>query len=198
MKIPRLHLSLGQIAWAINLGEPAPRHLLDRLNYLRQLGIPLNRDQRGAGSGNRVPYDYDDLIECGVALFALENGMKPADVSKVLVGERSHSRKTYRKALKVLPEQALTDPWVKSRGKTVPMIADEVWLRLHNRYSETPGTMEVLGPADGDAPAGASLFDPVERFADGLTFRLVPLTRLAVQWTAWALEAPEIRTGPRT
>lgn len=198
MKIPRLHLSLGQIAWAINLGEPAPRHLLDRLNYLRQLGIPFNPDQRGAGSGNRVPYDYEDLIECGVALFALENGMKPADVSKVLVGERANSRKTYRKALKVLPEQALTDPWVKSRGKTGVLIANEVWLRLHNRYSETPGTMEVLGPADSDAPAGASIFDPVERFSDGLTFRLVPLTRLAVQWTAWALEAPEIRTGPRT
>ncbi len=198
MRIPRLHLSLGQIAWAINLGEPAPRHLLDRLNYLRQLGIPLNRDQRGAGSGNRVPYDYDDLIECGVALFALESGMKPADVSKVLVGERPTRRKTYRKALQVLPDLALTAPWVKSRGKTVPMIADEVWLRLHNRYSETPGTFEVLGPLKGDPPAGGSIFDPVERFADGLTFRLVPLTRLALQWTAWALEAPQTRTGPRT
>ena len=197
MKIPRLHLSLGQIAWAINLGEPAPKHLLERLNYLRQLGIPFKRDERGAGSGNRVGYGYDDLIECGVALFALENGMKPADVSKVLVGERAHSRKTYRKALQVVPDSALSAPWVKSRGKIGALIANEIWLRLHNRYSDTPGTMEVLDPSQADPPAGASPFDPVERFADGLTFRWVPLTRLALQWTAWALEAPEIRTGPR-
>lgn len=197
MKIPRLHLSLGQIAWAINLGQAAPKHLLDRLNYLRQLGIPFTREERVAGSGNHLGYGYDDLIECGVALFALENGMKPADVSKVLVGERTRSRKNYRKALHDLPEPAMTAPWVKSRGRSVPLIDKEIWLRLHNRYSETPGVMEVLEFSSADLPAGASPFDPVERFADGLTFRLVPLTRMAVQWTAWALEAPEIRTGPR-
>ena len=57
-----------------------------------------------------MPYGYDDMIECGVALFALKSGMKPADVSKVMVSERAASRKSHRKALQVLPDLALSVP----------------------------------------------------------------------------------------
>jgi len=51
--------------------------------------------------------------------------------------------------------------------------------------------MDVLDPLNADLSAGASPFDPFERSAAGLTFRWVPLTRLPLQWPAWALEAPE-------
>lgn len=195
MQIPRLQLTLGQVAWALNFGQPAPQHLLDQLNYLRQLGVPFAREERPSGSGNRVRYGYNEMIECGVAIYALHNGMKPADISKVVVGQRSQLRKLYRKALHDQPELALTASWVKSRGREGALRTNDIWLRLHDRYSQTPGAMETVDPSSPDAPAGVSLFDPVERYAGGPTLRLVPLTGLALQWTAWALEAPEIRVG---
>jgi len=36
----------------------------------------------------------------------------------------------------------------------------------------------------------------VEQFDDD-TLALVPLSRLVLEWTAWALEAPEIKPGPK-
>ena len=46
-----------------------------------------------------------------------------------------------------LPPGAFEAEWVKSRDKVVP-IMDEICLRLHDRYSERPGTFELVG---GDA-----------------------------------------------
>lgn len=195
MKIPPLQLSLGQVAWALSFGQPPTKHTLDRLTYLRQLGIPMSREDHQPGRGNRILYGYEDMVECGVALFALHEGMKPADVSKVLVGEREGMRRAYRDALADLPENALSADWVKSRGKRGAISLDLFFLRLHDRYSDKPGTFDLVKPGDVDVPEGAELFDPIERFADHQTRRFVPLRRLALQWTAWALEAPDIRPG---
>jgi hypothetical protein len=68
---------------------------------------------------------------------------------------------------------------------------------LHDRYSETPWKIDVMDMDDVAKEGIEYLFDPVERYISGPSRRLVSLTRLALQWTAWALEAPEFRTGPK-
>jgi hypothetical protein len=195
---PRLHLSYGQVAWTLSLGAPPAARLLDQLNYLRQLGIPFAGDERPAGSGNRRRYGYYELVECGVGLHAIRHGMKPIDFTQLLVGKRNLMRHSYRRAVKDQPEAALRAPWIKTHGKEMPVIEGEIWLRLHDRYAEQPGKIDVLGLNDLDAPEGTGVLDWVERYPGERTRGLVPLTRLVLQWTAWALEAPETRTGPRT
>ena len=197
MRIPHFQLSIGQVAWAINLGQKPSQVMLDQFNYLRQRGVPFSKEDLSAGSGNRILMNYDELIESGVALAAIDNGMKAGAVSKTLVGERSDLRKLYRQALRDQPEAALTASWVKSRGREIPLLGNELHLRLHDRYSETPGKIEVLESGAADAPQGALPFDMVERYPGYATHRLLPLTRLALQWVAWALEAPEIKPGPK-
>ena len=171
--------------------------LLDQLNYLRQLGVPFDADERQSGRGNRLIYRYYELVDCGVGLYAIRHGMKPIDFTRLFVEKRKLMRRSYRDALRDQPDGALSASWIRTRGKVVPVIAGEIWLRLHDRYSEVPGKIEILGTDDPNPPSGSALFDFVERYPGEPTRGLVPLTRLALQWIAWALEAPETRTGPR-
>jgi hypothetical protein len=55
------------------------------LRYLRQLGVPFSKAELGAGSGNRIRYGFDHLIELGVAVFGLERGMRPREVARILI-----------------------------------------------------------------------------------------------------------------
>ena len=198
MKIPSLQLSLGQVAWVLAMGHSPQQHLLDKLNYLRQLGIPFSRgarDARQPGSGNHLPYTYDELVECGVAVHALIVGMKPADISRIIVEQRPLMRKLYRRALREQPDAALDHPWVRSRGKIMAVQSKAIFLRLHDRYADKPGTMDVVSIDESLSSNLAMLFDPVEQLAGGQSARLVPLTRLVLQWTAWAREAPAVPRG---
>jgi hypothetical protein len=49
-----------------------------------------------------------------------------------------------------LPEAAFAAEWVKSRGAMVPLI-EETFLRLHDRYSERPGSFELVAGDSFDA-----------------------------------------------
>lgn len=195
MQIPRLALSLGQLAWSLNLGvEPPKRPLLNQLNYLRQLGIPFAKDDASAaGSGNRLTYGYDELIECGVALTAVQQNMKLADLEPVIVAPRNKLRRLYRKALQEQPELALQSPWIKKRGREIPILGQEILLILHDRYADRPGRIDIIADED---------FDPIADFlnlAQGRGHKVgqhrIYLTRMVLQWTAWALEAPPTRAG---
>ena len=181
----------------LHAGAPAPRLVLDQLNYLRQLGLPFSPNERHHGRGHRLRYDYDHLMETGVGLYALRLHLKPADLTQLLVENRADMRARARQALREQPEAALHADWVRSAGAVVPVLANEMWLRLHDRYAETPGQIDVLGFDALTVPEGFTPFDLVERFHGQQIRGLVPLTRLAVQWTALALEAPVIRPGPK-
>ena len=141
-----LSLTHGQVAWALARGQPPSDQLIDQLRYLRQLGVPLSKAELGAGSGNRICYRFDHLIELGVAVFGLERGMRPREVAKILVGHRAEFRRFFRDTLAALPEDAFMAEWVKSRGAMVPFIKER-FLRLHDRYSERPGSFELV-PGD--------------------------------------------------
>lgn len=197
MEIPKLKISFGQLAWAINFGQDVPQHKLDKLNYLRQLGIPEKATKKQQGSGNRLTYGYEDLVECGVALYALNQGMKPSDITKVLLKKRGHMKKIYRNALINHPENSLNETWVRSRGQELTMNTHDLALRLHDKYDDKSGEIDVV-TMDEFAQGGVlTPLDLVERFPDGSFRALVPLSLLAMQWTYWAVHAPEIRPGPK-
>lgn len=193
---PDLSLTYGQMVWAACYGLEPDQRTRDQLRYLRALGIPEGGKGKAPGSGNQLGYDFDDQVELGLGLTALGLGMRPADIGAVLVGQRGEMRRLYRQAWLEIPEAALEAPWVKGRGRMGALIDNEYYVRLHDRYSETPGTFELLGPDEAEDPT--ALFAPVERIGGQPPRRVLPLKRLMIQWVAWAMEAPAIRTGPKS
>ena len=187
-----LSLTHGQVAWVLSRGQQPSTLLLDQLRYLRQLGVPFSKQELGGGSGNRIRYGFDHLIELGVALFGLQRGMAPREVAGILVEHRVEFRRLYRDTVTALPPGAFEAEWVKSGGEVVP-IRNEICLRLHDRYSEHKGTFELV---PGDAFAAMMEFKNItETYPGGEVRTLLPLTRLVVELVAWAREAPEIKPG---
>ena len=187
-----LSLTHGQVAWALARGQQPTAMLTDQLRYLRQLGVPFSRHELGGGRGNRIRSGFDHLIELGVALFGLQRGMTPRAVAGIFVEHRAELRRCYRDILAALPAAAFEAEWVKSRGAVVPLM-NEIFLRLHDRYSERRGSFQLVA---GDPFALLSQFATVtERYPGGETRTLLPLTRLVIELVAWAREAPEVKPG---
>lgn len=194
MKTPRFSLTHGQVLYALCRGLPPAAETIDRIRYLRRLGVPFTPAELGRGRGNRLRYSFEQLIELGVALFALGRGLAPRTAAEFLIGQRAELRKLYRKAFQDQPEAALEQPWVKSRGRIVPLLAEEVFLRLHDRYAEPQGTLDILQQAEVRELGDLVLL--AERYPGEEARRLLPLTRLALELVAWAAEAPEKKPGP--
>ncbi|QCI79150.1 hypothetical protein E6W36_05020 [Hankyongella ginsenosidimutans] len=113
----------------------------------------------------------------------------------MLVGQREGMHRLYANAWLELPDAAIAADWVKSRGRIKPLIADEMFVRLHDRRGEKWGQIDLIGAQEaGDA---LPMLEPVERFGSEAPRRLIPLKRLMLQWVAWALEAPDIKPGRR-
>ena len=193
MDIPKLQLSAGQALWVINQGRTPGPQLRNEARYLRRLGIPHDEDQVSQGRGHRLLYTYEDIVELGVALFALRRGMKPKDVAEAIKQDRASYRQIYREALADKPPAALAEEWVRSRGKIRPVFANDLHMRLHARMRDTPSRYEIVVPDINSL--FDELFDVREVHTDGADFFLVPLTRLAIEYLAWALEAPVIKPG---
>jgi hypothetical protein len=191
---PSLNLTHGQALWVLSRGRPPERRLIDQVRYLRLLGTPFRKGELGTGRGNRVRYRYAHLIELGVGIWALERGMKPLEVAKFLVEQRKFLCDLYKKAFADQPEKAIEAEWVKSRGRLVPLLGEEVFLRLHDRYSEAAGKIEMLD--QHEIKSLSEFFVLAEKYPGEKTRTLLPLTRLALELVAWAREAPEIKPGP--
>lgn len=190
----QLHLTHGQVLWALSRGRAPERRLVDQVRYLRLLGVPFRKSELGTGSGNRLHYRYEHLIDLGVGVWALERGMKPKEVAKFLVKERKLLRELYIKALAEQPDEAIEAEWVKSRGRLVPLLGNELFLRLHDRYSDKPGRYEMLRPDEIEQLSEFSML--AERYPGEKARMLLPLTRLALELVAWAREAPVLKPGP--
>lgn len=193
-KVPELSLTLGQLLWALSHGQEPDQILKDQVRYLRQLGIPETSSKASPGSGNRVLYDFYDLVELGIAAKGLELRFRPKDVVTAMLNDRADFRAATTIAWQALPETALGDPWVKSRSKTIAGFEDEVLLRLHDRRSEKWGTLEFIFPERLGQELAPIMWN--ERFPDGETRPVIQLKQLMLPWVAWALEAPEPRRGP--
>ena len=191
--LPDLALSQGQLLWAINYGRDPDQRLRHHVRYLRSLDIPPASKRQASGPGKRISYDFFDLIESGVAVTGLDLGFRPRDIAAVLVERREAMRELYAKTWRELPEAAIEQDWVKSRGKLVVMLDEEILIRLHDRRSEQWGQYDFVGPEE--ISAALPMLEPVERFEGEAPRRLLPLKRLMLQWVAWALEAPPIKPG---
>jgi len=192
--VPSLNLTHGQVLWTLSRGTSSEQRLVDQARYLRLLGVPFRKSELGRGRGNRVCYRYEHLIELGVAVWALERGLKPQEVAEFLIEKRKFLRPLYAKAFADQSEKAIKAEWVKSRGRIVPLLGDEIFLRLHDRYSEAPGRIEVL--EQPEIKSLSDFFMLAERYPGEKTRTLLPLTRLALELVAWAREAPEVKPGP--
>ena len=190
--IPRLALTHGQVAWALCAGQPPDKVTLDRLRYLRQLNVPFAQDEAGGGRGNRLTYRFDHLIECAIAVWSLRRGTKPRAAAEFLIAERTGLRKFFREHFKAMPDAALTAEWVKSRGRIVPTMVDEIYLRLHARSGET-GTLKAM-TLDEVLMFKAAIGDQVEQYGNEIQ-ALVPLRRVMLEAVAWALIAPVTPPG---
>jgi hypothetical protein len=191
---PLLNLSHGQVLWALSRGTSPDPRLVDQVRYFRLLGVPFRKAELGRGRGNRLLYRYEHLIELGVGVWALERGMKPQDVSKFLIEQRKFLRQLYVKAFLEQPELAIEAKWVKSRGRIVPLLGDEIFLRIHDRYSAAPGKIELL--QQDEISELSDFLVLAEKYPGEKTRTLLPLTRLVLELVAWAREAPETRPGP--
>ena len=188
-----LHLTHGQVAWTLARGLPPSRELLDQLRYLRQLGVPFAKDELGGGRGHRIWYGFDQLIELGVAVFGLRRGMAPREMAGMLVNHRAEFRRCFRDVVVELPAGAFEADWVKSRGAIVPLMRQEMFMRLHDRRSEKPGNFDLIA---GDGFAAILQIGMVtEKYPGEEARTLLPLTRLVLELVAWAREAPEIKPG---
>jgi hypothetical protein len=171
------------------------KKLVDEVRYLRRLGVPFDEGEMGTGRGNRIQYGFDELIELGVAVFGLHRRMRPRELAELLVRERPRLRKLFREVWHEQPEGALEAPWVKSRGRMIPLIASEVLLRMHDRYAEKPGTIEILRPEEMRSGGPLAFF--AERYSEEEVRIVLPMSRLMLELVAWAREAPETRPGPQ-
>ena len=64
--------------------------------------------------------------------------MCPSQAADYLVDNRTRLRKAYRKVLRDQPDAAIGAPWVRSRGKLIPTLANERFVPLF-RDTERPG-----------------------------------------------------------
>jgi hypothetical protein len=194
VELPALELSYGQLLWAVNYGREPDQMLKDQARYLRTLGIPPAAEREASGSGKRIRYGFFDLIELGLAVTSLDFGFRPKEISAGLVANRGDMRQHYTEVWKEIPEAALQNDWVKSRGRMKPMFAEEDFVRLHDRRSERFGKIDLVGFEE--ATDKLEPFEPIERFDTGSPRRLIPLKRYMIQWVAWAREAPATKPGP--
>ena len=194
LPVPPLQLTQGQMAWALCYGRTPDQRTRNTLRYLRQLGIPL-ASAAALGSGNRVLYNFFDLVETGLGLTGLGLGFRPKDIADVLVVSRDELRKVYATAWSELSEAAMSASWVKSRGRMTALMEDELYVRLHERWRERAASFDFVDART--VSPNLPLLEPIEQFNDGPPRRVLPLKRLTLQWVAWALEAPDIRPGRR-
>jgi hypothetical protein len=194
MRRPSANLSHGQVLWTLGRGTLPDSRLVDQVRYLRLLGVPFRKAELGKGRGNRLLYHYEHLIELGVGVWALERGMKPQEVANFLIGQRKYLRQLYVRTFLKQPEKAIDAPWVKSRGRIVPILGNETFLRIHDRYSSAPGKIELV--QQDEISQLNDFFALAETYPGEKTRTLLPLTRLILELVAWSREAPETRPGP--
>lgn len=191
LSIPHLALSHGQVLWCLAGGkEPSPP-LPDQVRYLRQLGVPFDDSEVGKGRGVRLSYGFYHLIELGVAHEGLRRRIQPRFLT-MLVDERAGYRRLYREAyLEIAPHPHLFE----GDPRSIPMFADEFFLRLHDRYSDTPGEITVVvQPKRG---SGRSAGDLVETYVGEEERDVIALKSLMLRLLSLARIAPVTRPGPK-
>ncbi len=185
-----LKLSFGQVAWAISLGrEPDPR-TLDNLRYLRQLHVPFTEAER-KGSGNRMVYRFEHLVECGLAYQGQLRRLKPLDIAKAISSQRKWLRSLAMSIFDELDPAEFHRVNTAWRKPTYPA-KQERYVRFNDRHAQHPWTIEELTIDKDPRKELRTIFDVTRE--DSVT-DLIPFKNCIVVWVGWALVAPETRPG---
>lgn len=189
--VPPLALSHGQVLWCLAGGHPPEPPLPDQVRYLRQLGIPFDASELGQGRGIRLAYGFYHFIELGVAFEGLRRRIQPRFLT-MLAEDRTRYRNVYREAYRELaPHPQLFE----GDARSVPIFQGEFFIRLHDRYSDTPGEITmVVTPAKGSGQRQGDLIEiyPGEGVRD-----VIALKALIVRLLKLAKIAPATRPGPK-
>lgn len=191
IQVPVLTLSHGQVLWCLAGGRPASPPLPDQVRYLRQLGIPFDEAEVGQGRGNRLSYGFYELMELGMATEALRLRIPPRYLA-AFSEDRKRYRHLYREAYSELAVRpAIFDSTERSR----PMLEEEFYLRLHDRYSDTPGVIRPVFEANSDT--GRKFGDWIEIYENEPPRDVIPVKAFMVVWLRLARVAPETSPGPK-
>ena len=143
-ELPMLSLRHGQVAWTLPRGLPPSQGLLDQLRYLQQLRVPLEREELGMGRGYRLRHRFDHRIELGGPV-QHSPGHGTTWICQISSGEQTPASSRLPPSLDGTARCTIDDAWVKSRGTSVPILADEVLLRLHILIQTGPGPSKKSG-----------------------------------------------------
>jgi hypothetical protein len=188
VQVPSLSLSQGQLLWAVSLGQDPSPEVRDRARYLALQGIPRPTSQPGPGRGQRVVYNFDDLLLLGLALLALAEGYKPRVLKHYLVLQRDRFLAVAHSIWEALPEGMLVDPDTLER-KVVVLYEDDYYVRLSGRGRGEEAKLDFIFPEAGQ-PYVAEVIPGKE------PAKVFPLKFWMPRWVAWSLRAPAKTPGP--
>lgn len=188
-----LSLSFGQVAWSLCRGRKPDTVTLDRLRYLRQLHVPFGNQPQG--TGNRRTYLFEHLILCGLGVEAMRRGMKPSDAALAMQKRRKQIVQYVSQYFDDLPEDWMRGTWVEARA--IPMLSHEIYVALKGKRTSAPGTFQIIDQVDPDNPLDTLMGKVSIQEENGELVPLLPLTRLLIEWVAWARQAPETPAGRR-
>lgn len=191
--VPDLRLTHGQLLWAVSLGREPSEEVRDRGRYLRQLGIPRPVTQP-VGRGHHLVYGFDDLALVGFGLLGLSEGFRPRALTEYLVDQRDRMLAAFRYVWTELAESVLDESWVKMRGRSMPLVAEPFYLRLHGRAR---GEMAGIELVKGNGTDTSPHLIPYEVIPGETPEKVFIIDYWLPQWVAWALEAPAPRRGRR-
>ena len=190
--VPHLDLSHGQVLWCLAGGREAVPPLPDQVRYLRQRGIPFAPSELGQGRGVRLSYGFYHFIEVGIAYEGLRLRIPPRYLA-VLVDDRVRYRNLYREAYRQLAENpALLEA---PAGRSRAMFGEEFYLRLHDRYSDTPG--QITPVFEAGSSTARKFGDWVEQYEGQPDRDVIPLKARMVDLLRLAPAAPQTKPGPK-
>lgn len=190
--VPHLNLSHGQVLWCLAGGREASPPLPDQVRYLRQLGIPFAPSELGQGRGVRLSYGFYHLIEIGIAYDALRLRIPPRYLA-ILVDDRTRYRNLYREAYRQLAENPKL--FEAPPGRSCSIFGEEFYLRLHDRYSDTPG--EITPVFEPGSSTARKFGDWVEQYEGEADRDVIPLKTRMLELLRLAKDAPITKPGPK-
>ena len=119
--------------------------------------------------------------------------MKPQEVAKFLIYQRKSPRRCTQRHFWNSRSEAIDAVWVKSCGRFVPLLGNEIFLRLHDRYSIMPGKIELV--QQDEISQLSDFLALAEKYPGEKTCTLLPLTRLIPE-LKWLGRVKRQKRGP--
>lgn len=181
-------LSFGQVLYAIAGSDHPNPVLVDKLRYLRRLGVPFTKEE-SQGSGHRLAYTFDHLFECGLAIVAL-GFLKPQEISQIIVNHRVALRAAGRKTLTSIGKE-----WRAYLDGGYDQSYDDSHIVLTGRHDPDPCNFYLVG--EGAPRRGRHEQHSIHGLTQvpHITERNIPLKSLVAMLVLRGMQAPETKPG---